>query len=608
MALSSELIAEFVKATNDATKTKKEMTYSGECVEKDGVKYVQLDGAFDGVDENGKKIPRLTPVTATVAMNHGDRVMVTIKNHVAYVTGNLTSPAPRGEVAIDVENKITELGYLVASKANVDQLNAERGRIDILQADVGSFDKKLVAAEARIGDLEADNVDIKGRIQANAGEIQKLNTDKLDAKVAEMTYAKAKDLEATNLQVHNLEGTYGEFEDLATRKFEALEGDIDDLNTKKLSATDADLKYANIDFSNIGKAAIEYFYATSGLIKDVVVDNGTITGHLIGVTISGDLIEGNTIKAEKLVIKGSDGLYYKLNTDGMKTEAEQTDQNSLNGSIIKAKSITASKISVTDLVAFGATIGGINISEGSIYSGAKDSVNNTTEGVYMDENGQIAIGDTNNYIKYYIDESGNRILVISADSILLGSDRRSIEVTVDDVESVATDAQQRVSETEALIEVLSESISMLVTDGNGASLMKQTENGWTFSTGDIQDLVNRTSENLNNLTNEVGDVSGTVGILQQAVSDLGTLADYVKIKAYEDEPCIELGEADSEFKLRITNTRMIFTEGSTVLAYFNNQSFHVNKAVVEEELQQGGFVWKVRSNGNLGLVWKGVSS
>ena len=146
---------------------------------------------------------------------------------------------------------------------------------------------------------------------------------------------------------------------------------------------------------------------------------------------------------------------------------------------------------------------------------------------------------------------------------------------------------------------------MLVTDGNGTSLMTQTDTGWTFSTAEIQTTVNATSEGLANLIKEIGDTNSAVDILQQAVNDLGTIAEYVKIGVYEDEPCIELGEGDSDFKLRITNTRMMFTEGSTVLAYFNNQSFHVKKAVVEEELQQGGFVWKVRSNGNLGLMWKG---
>ena len=64
-----------------------------------------------------------------------------------------------------------------------------------------------------------------------------------------------------------------------------------------------------------------------------------------------------------MVVKGSDGLYYKLNTDGSTVESEQTEYNSLNGSVITAKSITATKISVDDLVAFGATIGGFNITK-----------------------------------------------------------------------------------------------------------------------------------------------------------------------------------------------------------------------------------------------------
>ena len=66
-----------------------------------------------------------------------------------------------------------------------------------------------------------------------------------------------------------------------------------------MDATSADIKYANIDFANIGKAAIENFFATSGLIKNVTVGDQTVTGELVGVTIRGDLIEGNTIAAEK---------------------------------------------------------------------------------------------------------------------------------------------------------------------------------------------------------------------------------------------------------------------------------------------------------------------
>lgn len=183
--------------------------------------------------------------------------------------------------------------------------------------------------------------------------------------------------------------------------------------------------------------------------------------------------------------------------------------------------------------------------------------------------------------------------------------------TSDDLSSVQSSAdltEERVTTAETLIQQLSDSISMLVTDGNGQSLMTQTDTGWTFSTGELQSVVNSTSESLNTLTEEMGDVNSAVGVLQQAVDDLGILNEYVKIGTYENEPCIELGETDSDFKLLITNTRIMFMEGTGVPAYINNQSLHIKKAVIEEELQQGEFVWKARSNGNLGLIWKGVTS
>lgn len=211
--------------------------------------------------------------------------------------------------------------------------------------------------------------------------------------------------------------------------------------------------------------------------------------------------------------------------------------------------------------------------------------------------------DTDIYIRAVKFEAGN----IPTDWTLAPEDM----ATADELASVQSSSdlvETRVTTAETLIEQLSDCISTLVTDGNGESLMTQTANGWTFSTKEIQDIVDTTSENLNTLTNEVGDIDSTVGVLQQAVDDLGVISEYVKIGTYEGEPCIELGETDSDFKLLITNTRILFMEGTGVPAYINNQSLFINKAVIEEELQQGEFVWKVRSNGNLGLIWKGATS
>ena len=255
------------------------------------------------------------------------------------------------------------------------------------------------------------------------------NSDEVEDRINEFNTIVVGQVNANAAHIERLQANKADVGEL-----EAAEAKITKLESEKANIKDLDVTYANIDFTNIDKATMGYFYAQSGLIKDVVVGEQTITGKLVGVTISGDLLEGNTVVAEKLVIKGSDGLYYKLNTDGIKVEAEQTDYNSINGSVIKAKSITATKISVSDLVAFDATIGGFNITDSSIYSGTKESVDNTTRGIYLDKDGQMAIGDTNNFIKYYKDTDGSYKLAISAKSISISSGT-DVETAINNVQN-----------------------------------------------------------------------------------------------------------------------------------------------------------------------------
>lgn len=401
MNLSSDLISQFVKITNDTSKANTETTVYGTVKESGGKTYVKIDGS-----------DLLTPVKSTTDMKDGDRVTVKIKDHTAIATGNITSPAARVD-------DVTEAGTKISN----------------LEADNVTIKEQLTATEADIDTLQANSVTINGSLEAVNAAISNLEATKLDVDVAEAKYAEIENLDAAVADIRSLEADYGDFKVLSTDKFSATDASIASLQADKLSASDIEGKYANIDFSNIGKAAIEQFFAVSGLIKDVVVGDATISGELVGVTIKGDLVEGNTIVADKLVIQGTDGLYYKLNTDGMSTEAEQTEYNSLNGSVIMAQSITASKINVEDLVAFDATIGGFKITENSIYSGVKDSATNTTRGIFLGNDGQLAFGDADNYIKYYKDTDGTYKLAISAKSISLSTSSKTLEDTISDMQT-----------------------------------------------------------------------------------------------------------------------------------------------------------------------------
>ena len=458
MVLSNEIISQFVKTTKDDTTTKKESIVYGTTVEYEGQIYVRFDGS-----------DLLTPVFSTTKVAAGERVTVMIKNHAATITGSTSSPSANNNDVANIEKDISDLSdrvltveELVADDATITNLTAVKADIETLKAKDATIEGTLSANSADINTLKADNATITENLSANTADIGDLKakdatiTETLTANAADIGTLKADNatitgnLNANSAAIVELKAKNATIDETLTanradidtltannavieENLIANNADIITLKTNKLDAETAKITYANIDFSNIGKAAMEYLYSQSGLIKDVVVGDATITGKLVGVTISGDLVEANTIVADKLVIQGSDGLYYKLNTDGIKTEAEQTDYNSLNGQVIMAQSITASKIAVDDLVAFDATIGGFNITNHSLYSGVKETANNTTRGVYLDSDGQMALGDGSRFIKYYKTADGSYKLEILADDITLSSEDQSVAVMLADV-------------------------------------------------------------------------------------------------------------------------------------------------------------------------------
>ena len=430
MPLSSDLISQIVKSTKQEKKKTNESTTYGTVVEYEGRTYVKFDGS-----------ELLTPITTTSSIKDGDRVTVMIKDHAATVTGNTSDPSASGSSVIEQGSKITEFEHIVAHKVTTDELQAINAAIETLRANLIKVDK-LDAVKAEIDELEARLAKVD---HLTATDIEAINAqiEHLEVVFGSFTDISAEDLTAINAEINKLKAYTAEFTYVSAEVLEAVKASIGKLQVDKLDANTADLKYANIDFTNIGKAAIEYFYAKSGLIKDIVVGDGTITGELVGVTIKGDLIEGNTVKADKLVVKGDDGIYYKLNFEaGTFTDGEPVPDDSLHGSIITAKSITAEKVSVKDLVAFDATIAGFHITDTSIYSGVKETVDNNTRGIYMDKSGQLALGDTHSFIKYYRDEDetsdtyGQYKLEISASSIYLNASDNDIAAEIEDLKAM----------------------------------------------------------------------------------------------------------------------------------------------------------------------------
>lgn len=540
MALSSEIISQFVKSTAPKKAESKESVAYGTIVVSGNKKRVRLDGS--DVD---------TPITQAVAVSENDRVVVQIKNHTAYVTGNLTAPSPSGTMEGFMPERVDNMfvGYLNANYAdlalaNIDEAVIGEAYIDYLNA------YYLEAGKAKIELLETDKASIGEAI-----------VGRLDTDYAHVTLA-----------------------------------NIDTANIGEAFVKYLDAGYANLDFANIGDAAIRRVFATTGMIENLMINQGKITGDLAAVRIDGDLITANTIHADRIVIKGEDGLYYELNTSGLSPEAlkeieddlEDRDldpttelNNRLHGSNIIAQSITANKIFVDDLYAFGATIGGFDIEEHSLHSHSKSSLSSTAPGVFMDDSGQLNIGDNDDYIKYTkIENTSDYRLDISAAVVTLGTNKTNVEA-----------------------EILSSSEQI------------------TNQADQIAELSNSTSQELNSVRDAIGvneeAIDSVRTALNSAQGELDAMTGFIKVDSAA--ATMELGKNDSPFGVRITNEEIDFKidreDGQTDFpAYIgiskedSKSRFYVERASFEEEIAFGNFILVkhvVDGKTNVGIIRRG---
>ena len=376
MALSKNLISDFVKATTDDKKTAEETTLYGTIVEYNGSKYVRLDGS-----------DMLTPYTATVAAKAGERVRVSVGKHSATVTGNVSSPAARTGDVEELGQKVDTFDAVVANKATIKDLEVERARVDDLVADNVVIKNQLTADSAEIKDLKADNVDIKGKLTARDAEIENLKANKIDAEVVSANYATIKNLEATQASVKELSANKANITDLT-----AATGRIDNLESKNIETDNLVAKKADIDLANVNNAWINKGVLKDGSIGSAAIHEGAVTNAKIAdatieaakiKSINADSIVAGTIKTERLIITGPDGqdsIVKAINIANGVSEAE-----------VNGQKIQAASIDVVDLSAFQAKIAQFDMSQNAIYSG-KLAINDPTSGVYISTTG-FGLGD-----------------------------------------------------------------------------------------------------------------------------------------------------------------------------------------------------------------------
>ena len=345
MALSNDLISQFVKVTKDRQDTTKEtVVYGTVRTREDGTKGVMLDGS-----------EIVTPVTTTTVLGDGDRTTVIIKNHEAVVTGNLSNPSARS-----------------VDKVNVTDLIATNAKIDNLEAANVNVQNTLTANNADIENLKTANINVTAKLNAHEADINHLKALDIDTEKLEAAYAFVEDLEANHADVDYLVSTVA---------------DIDNLIFGSASGNVIQTSFSNSVIAQLGNAQIK-----SAMIESVSANKITagdiITNNVRVMSEDGKLV----ISDETLQISDSNRIRVQIGKDAVNDYSINIwDQN---GKLMFSKGgITDAAIKEAiirnDMVSDTANIHASKLNIDSLFSEINDSSNTIkSTKVYLDDKKQ----------------------------------------------------------------------------------------------------------------------------------------------------------------------------------------------------------------------------
>lgn len=232
---------------------------------------------------------------------------------------------------------------------------------------LGAIFKDGVITNSKIADSTIENSKIKDSTITNA----KISDATIEWEKVSKSFIT--DLTADNAYIKNLKATIGEFGYITAENadltyatitsLQVVDGKIDTLTTKAittdnleaevatlgyLSAESADLKYANIKLSNIEVADIATLFAEVGLIDRATIVEGHITGYLDSVEVNAANITAGTLVADRILLKGENGLLYSLNNLG---ELQSKTVDTLDGYILTDRTVNADKIVAKSITA-----------------------------------------------------------------------------------------------------------------------------------------------------------------------------------------------------------------------------------------------------------------
>lgn len=267
-----------------------------------------------------------TPIFTTEMLNHAYSQVSGFK----YIPTTLSF---KGDPRIDLGDIVTVIKY-----------DNTEVKVPVMSLDF-DFDGGLICNIGSYGDTEQSEKAYTS--SPNANKYDRMYTDLLLLNQAIANKVTAEYVEAHYVATSRLDAVQAEITQAVIR----------DLETEFLTVDTADIRYANIELTNIEVANVGRLLADVGLITDMVIVDGHVTGVLDSVTINANNITSGTLTTDRLVIRGTDkSIVYELNNISGALQAKEVD--TLNGEIITPRTINADRI-----IANSITSGELNVNE-----------------------------------------------------------------------------------------------------------------------------------------------------------------------------------------------------------------------------------------------------
>lgn len=266
------------KRAETTSKTSDVSTLQGTVVSDSENGHVEVAFDADCTTLDGTNV---VSIGTLASLKEGDQAIVMLEG------GGVKRPTAIGAAGWGdrIQASIVETNLLIADKADIEDLEAANAHIGNLEADNLTINNRLEVAETSIGSLEADNATINGKLTAAEADIDTLQANSLTADSATI-----KALEADTAKVH----------DLSAQQLNATVGYIEDLTSENITATDLTATHAYIADLEADNITASDLSATHAYIADLEADN--ITAQDLSATHAyiADL-EADNVTAQNLI-------------------------------------------------------------------------------------------------------------------------------------------------------------------------------------------------------------------------------------------------------------------------------------------------------------------